>query len=154
MEFDHEFSVAAPIDTVWTTISDIKLVAPCVPQTRVTGRAGPDSYNVEITAAIGPFEITAQGNIRLVERDDAARREVLEVVADDADGDPLASAMVTIVLGDDGAATHGAVHSSVDVGGIGALISDEALDDVAGTALAAFAENLEALLRRAPNAAA
>jgi carbon monoxide dehydrogenase subunit G len=147
MEFDHSFSVSAPIDAVWTTITDIERVAPCVPNTRVTGHAGPDSYDVEITAAVGPFEITANGNITLAERDDAAHREVLKVRADDPDGDTLAEATVTIVLTQDGDTTAGAVHSSVEVGGLATLVAEDTLNQVAGTTLRTFAANVEALLR-------
>ena len=146
--------MAAPIGAVWATITDVERVAPCVPKARLTGRAGRDGYNVEITAAIGPFEITAQGTITLAERDDDARREVLEVVAGDADGHPLADVRLTITLTEDGPTTRGVVHSSVEVGGIATLVSDEALDQVAGEALRRFAANLEALvLRRTPGAA-
>ena len=150
MEFDHAFSVAAPIDAVWTTITDIERVAPCVPNTRVTGRAGPDGFDIEITAAIGPFEITAAGTITLAERDDAAHREVLKIVAQDADGDRLADATVTIVLTGDGAATDGAVHTDVELGGIATLVAQDTLDQVAGDTLRTFAANLEALVRPAP----
>jgi uncharacterized protein len=148
MEFDHAFSVSAPIDAVWTTITDIERVAPCLPNTRVKGRARADSVDVEITAAVGPFELTAEGNITLAERDDAAHREVLKVVADDPDGDQLAEATVTIVLAQDGDTTDGAVHSSVDVGGIATLVAEETLDQAAGSTLRTFAANLEALLRQ------
>ncbi|CAN5159896.1 hypothetical protein BH20ACT16_BH20ACT16_02350 [soil metagenome] len=155
MEFDHTFSISAPIGAVWTTITDIERVAPCVPNTRIVGPARPgagrDSFDVEITAAVGPFEITAEGRITLAERDDAAHREVLEIVANDADGDKLAEATVTIVLTQDGETTGGAVHSSVELGGIGALVAKETLDQVAGNTLRKFAANLEALLREAPD---
>ena len=148
MEFDHAFSVAAPIDAVWTTITDIERVAPCVPNTRVTGSAGRDSYAIEITAAVALFEITAAGSITLAERNDAARREVLKVVANDADGDKLVTAAVTIVLTQDGGdATAGAVHSSVDLGGIATLVAPETLDQAAAGTLRTFASNLEALVQ-------
>ncbi len=148
MEFDHAFCVSAPTDAVWTTITDIERVAPCIPKTRVTGRAGRNSYDVEIMAAVGPFEITSQANITLVERDDGARREVLRIVANDADGDKLAEAKVTIVLMEEGSATHGAVHSHVEVDAIATLVSEQTLDAVAGDTLRTFAANLEALVQR------
>jgi carbon monoxide dehydrogenase subunit G len=150
MRFDHGFSVSAPADTVWTTITDIERVAPCVPNTRVTGRAAPDGFDIEITAAVGPFEVTAAGTITLAERDDAARREVLKIVAADADGDTLADATVTIVLTGDGATTAGAVHTEVELGGIATLVAQDTLDQVAGDTLRTFAANLEALVRPAP----
>jgi carbon monoxide dehydrogenase subunit G len=154
MEFDHAFSVSAPIDAVWTTITDIERVAPCVPNTRVTGAGGgPDSFDVAITAAVGPFEITAEGHIALVERDDAAHREVLKVVANDADGDMLAEATVTIVLTQGAETTDAGVHSSVELGGIGAIVAEETIDQVTGNTLRTFASNLEGLLREAPEPA-
>jgi uncharacterized protein len=150
MQFQHRFAVSTPSQAVWTTIADIERVAPCVPNTRVRGRAGPTAFDVEITVAVGPFEITADGTLTLAERDDAARREVLRVVANDADGDTLAEATVTIVLSDDGAATDGAVHTDVELGGLATLVAEETLDQVAGDTLRTFAANLEALLRPAP----
>ncbi len=153
MQLDHGFSVSAPIAAVWTTITDIERVAPCVPNTRVVGAtrpsAGADSHDVEISAAVGPFEITAEGTITLAERDDAAQREVLAVIANDADGDRLAEATVTIVLTQDGDTTDAALHTDVELGGIGAIVAEETLDQVAGNTLRTFASNLEALLRQA-----
>jgi len=151
MEFAHEFSVAASTDAVWATITDIERVAPCLPNVRVTGEAGPDSYDVEITAAFGPFEITATGKVTLVEHDEATRRQMMRVVAHDPDDEPLADATVTIVLTQDGAVTSAAVLSSVEVGGLAALIADETLDELAGKTLKTFAANLEALLRADPS---
>ena len=148
MDFDHAFSVAAPIDAVWTTLTDIRRVAPCLPNARVTRRVADDSYDVEVMAAVGPFEITSQGNITLAERDDAAHREVLNVVANDADGERLATATVTIVLTPAGATTDGAVRSSVEFGGIGSLVARDTLDQAAAGTLQTFAANLETLVRR------
>ena len=98
MEFDHSFSVAAPIDAVWAAMTDIERIVPCVPNARVTGRAGADGYDVEVTIAVGPLETTAECRITLVERDDATHREVLRVRATDSDGDMPADATITIVL--------------------------------------------------------
>jgi uncharacterized protein len=78
---------------------------------------------------------------------------VLKVVAHDPDGDPLADATVTIVLTQDGATSDGAVHSSVEVGGLATIVAEETLGEVAGNTLRTFAANLEALLHEAPEAA-
>ena len=153
MEFHHSFSVAALPDAVWAAITDIERVVPCVPSTRVTGRAGQDSYDVEITAAVGPLAVTAAGTITLAERDDATHREVLRFVARDQDGDMLADATVAIVLTQAAPGTDAAVHSSVELGGIGIFVGEDALGEVAGRTLQTFAANLEALLAPAPDAA-
>jgi carbon monoxide dehydrogenase subunit G len=153
VELDHSFSVAAPPDAVWAAITDIERVVPCVPSTRVTGRAGEDSYDVEITATVGPLAVTAAGTITLSEHDDATYREVLRFVARDPDGDMLADATVAIVLTRAASGTDAAVHSSVELGGIGIFVGEDVLDEVAGRTLQTFAANLEALLAQAPGAA-
>lgn len=153
MEFHHSFSVAAPPDAVWAAMTDIERVAPCVPNTRVTGRAGEGSYDVEISVAVGPLAVTAAGNITLAEHDDATRREVLLVLARDSDGDMLADATVAIVLTQGASGTDAAVHSSVELGGIGIFVAQDTLGEVAGRTLQTFAANLQALLAQGPSAA-
>jgi len=152
MEFDHAFSVAAPLDAVWATMTDVERVAPCVPNTRITGPAGEGSYNIEITAVFGPLTVTAAGNITLAERDDAVHRQVLKVVASDPDGDTLADATLTIVLTQSASTTDAAVHSSVEVGGIATFVGKETLNEAAQKTLTTFAANLAALLKEAPGA--
>jgi hypothetical protein len=56
-----------------------------------------------------------------------------------------------VLTGDrDGAATDGAVHTDVELGGIATLVAQDTLDQVAGDTLRTFAANLEALVRQAP----
>jgi carbon monoxide dehydrogenase subunit G len=153
VEFHHSFSVAAPLDAVWAALTDIERVAPCVPNTRITGRAGEASYDIEITAVVGPLVVVAAGNITLAEHDDATHREVLRVVARDPDGDTLADATVAIVLTQAASGIDAAVHSSVELGGIGIFVSEDTLDDIAGRTLQTFAANVEALLAQAPGGA-
>jgi len=148
MEFEHAFSVAAPIDAVWAAMTDIERLAPCVPDTRVIGRAGADSYDVEVTVAVGVLATTSQGTITLAERDDDAYREVLKVVAKDSGGDTMADATLTIVLTQTADQTDAAVHSSVEIGGIATLIKDDTIGEAAAQTIRTFATNLETLLRQ------
>ncbi len=153
MDFEHEFSVAAPIDDVWAAITDIERVAPCIPDARVTGPAGDDGVRVEISVSAGPLDVTSEATITVTGRDDAAHREVLTVAATYADGDALADATVTIVLREAGAGTAAAVHSSVEVSGIAGLVGEGRLDSIAADTIGQFAENLAALLRPATSPA-
>ena len=153
MEFDHSFSVAAPIDAVWAAMTDIERIVPCVPKARVTGRAGADAYDVEVMLDVGPLETTAECRITLVERDEATHREVLTVLATDSDGGMPVDATITIVLTPATDRTDAALHSSVEVSGVVALIGDDTLAGLAADAIATFAANLEALLARVPRPA-
>ena len=150
MEFDHSFSVAAPIDAAWAAMTDIERIVPCVPNARVTGRAGADGYDVEVTFAVGPLETTAECRITLAERDDATHREVLTVLATDSGGDMPADATITVVLTQATDRTDAAMHSCVEVSGVAALIGADTLAGFAADTIATFAANLEALLARVP----
>ena len=150
MEFDHSFSGAAPIDAAWAAMTDIERIVPCVPNARVTGRAGTDGYDVEVTFAVGPLETTAERRITLAQRDDASHREVLTVLATDSGGALPAEATITIALTQATNRTDAAVHSSVEVSGVTALIGDDKLAGFAADTIAIFAANLEALLARVP----
>ena len=148
MEFDHSFSVAAPIDAAWAAMTDIERIVLCVPNARLTGRAGADGYDVEVTFAVGPLETTAECRITLAERDDATRREVLTVLATDSGGDMPADASITVVLTQATDRTDAALHSCVEVSGVAALIGADTLAGFAADTIAIFAANLEALLAR------
>lgn len=147
MDFDHAFSVAAPIDEVWALLGDGERIVPCIPNTRLIGRAGENSYDVEIEADVGLVTLRSQANVTLTKRDDDAHRQTLRIVARDGDGDQLADATATIVLTEGAERTLAAVHTSVEVGGIARLVSQDKIDEVANRTFTTFGANLEALLR-------
>jgi len=134
-------------------MNNIEPIAPSVPNARVTGRAGADSYNVDVTFAVGPLETTAERGITLAESDDAANREVLTVLATGSDGDMPADATITIVLTQAMDRTDAAMHSSVQVSGVAALIGDDTLAGLAAATITTFATILEALLAPVPRPA-
>ncbi len=152
-EFDHGFSVAAPIDEVWAAVTDLERVAPCIPNARVTATVGPRAVRVEINVSAGPLDVTSEGTITVSERDDAGHREVLSVSTAYANGDRLAEATITIVLTEAGAGTDAAVHSAVDVSGVAALVGEGTLDSIAADTIREFADCLGALLRSASSPA-
>ncbi|MEA2218516.1 MAG: uncharacterized protein QOJ35_1142 [Solirubrobacteraceae bacterium] len=146
MEFDHAFSVMAPIDDVWAALGDGARVVPCIPNARLTGRSG-DSYDIEIEADVGLVTLKTQAVVTLGERDDGAHREVLRIVATQ-DGDQLADATTTIVLTEAQGRSLAAVHTSVEVDGIAKLVSEDKIDEVANRTFTKFGANLEALLTK------
>jgi len=93
---------------------------------------------------------TAERRTTLAERDDAAHREVLTVVATGSDGDTPPDATITIVLTQATDRTDAAMHSSVEVSGVAALIGDDTLAGFAADTITTFATNLEALLAPVP----
>jgi carbon monoxide dehydrogenase subunit G len=147
MDFDHAFSVAGPIDEVWALLGDVERVVPCIPNTRLIGRAGENSYDVEIEADVGLLTLTSKASVTLTARDDATHSEGLQIVAHDGDGNQLADATATIVLSEGAGRSLAAVHTSVEVGGIGRLVAEDKIDEVANRTFTKFGANLEALLK-------
>ena len=147
MEFDHAFSVTITIDEVWAALGDGERVVPCIPNARLTGSSGADSYDVDIEADIGLITLKTKAKVTLSDRDDGAHRQVLRIVAREADGDELADATATIVLTEAGGRSMAAVHTSVEVGGVARLVSEDKIDEVANRTFTKFGANLEAMLR-------
>jgi carbon monoxide dehydrogenase subunit G len=145
MEFDHAFSVGAPIDDVWAVLGDGERLVPCIPNARLVGSSG-NSYDIEVEADIGFVTLKTKVNVTLGERDDGGHRQVLEIHARDGDGDQLADATATIVLTEAAGRSVAAVHTSVEVGGIARLVSEDKIDEVANRTFTKFGANLEALL--------
>ena len=146
MEFDHAFSVTIAIDEVWAALGDGERIVPCIPNARLTGRSGADSYDVDIEADIGLITLKTKAKVTLSDRDDGAHRQVLRIVAREADGDELADATATIVLTEAGGRTMAAVHTSVEVGGVARFVSEDKIDEVANRTFTKFGANLETVL--------
>ncbi len=147
MEFDHAFSVTLPLDEVWAALGDGERVVPCIPNARLTGRSGVDSYDVDIEADVGLVTLKTKASVTLSERDDATHSQVLRIVARERDGDDLADATATIVLSEAGGRSLAAVHTSVEVDGVARLVPEDTLDAVANQTFTKFGVNLEAMLR-------
>ncbi len=148
MEFDHALSVTVPIAEVWAALGDGERVVPCIPNARLTGRSGADSYDVDIEADVGLVTLKTKANVTLADRDDATHRQVLRMVAREADGDELADATATIMLTESHGRSFAAVHTSVEVDGIARLLSADAIDEVANRTFTRFGVNLQAMLER------
>ena len=57
MELTNAFDVNAPIDRTWGILTDIELIAPCMPGAQLTEVDG-DKYKGSVKIKVGP--ITAQ----------------------------------------------------------------------------------------------
>ena len=56
MKIENRFVVAAPIDTVWASITDPEIVAPCIPGCEDVEVLSPTAYKAKMKIAIGPIK--------------------------------------------------------------------------------------------------
>lgn len=145
MEFDNSFSVQKPIDEVWSTILDLERVVPCVPGAKVLEKPGDNSVKAEVKIRLGSMSMNYSGPAEIVERDDEARRAILNARAREAGGQGNADAKVAIQLAEEGGGTEVTIHSDVFVTGKAAQMGEGVIVGVTEGMIKEFAENLAQL---------
>src|ERR1700689_4320422 len=98
MLIKSDFDVAAPIDKVWAFFGDIAGVAACLPGAELTDDLGDDKYLGKVGIRMGPVKLAFSGTANITERDDAAKRIVIDAAGADEKGRGQASMLVTATL--------------------------------------------------------
>jgi uncharacterized protein len=101
VELNHTFTVPATVEETWEAFEDIESVAGCFPGATVTEVAG-DDFKGSAKVKLGPIALVYTGTGHFVEKDEAARRLVIEAKGKDKRGNGTAGAMVTATLADAG----------------------------------------------------
>jgi carbon monoxide dehydrogenase subunit G len=146
VEFDNSFTVAAPVDEVYSALLDLERVTPAMPGASVLSKEGDDAYKVAIKVKLGPVTMNYRGDVTVVDRDPAAHTAVLDVKAKEARGQGSANAVVRMSLSEQGSETAGTMKASVQLSGKAAAMSRGVIDDVSRRLVTTFAENLEGIL--------
>jgi carbon monoxide dehydrogenase subunit G len=144
VELQHTFTVPAPVDQAWATLLDVEGIAPCFPGATLTGVDG-DSFAGTVKVKLGPVSLQYAGKGRFLERDEAARRVVLEANGSDKRGNGTAGATVHARLepaGED--RTTVVVDTDLKVTGRPAQFGRGVLQDVGGRIVEQFATCLAA----------
>lgn len=69
MQIAQTFTVVAPIDRVWSFITDPERVAPCVPGCQSYEVVGSKQYKASVKVAVGPIKTTFNVNVELTEEE-------------------------------------------------------------------------------------
>jgi xanthine dehydrogenase YagT iron-sulfur-binding subunit len=78
--------VAAPLDDVWRVLTDIGLLARCLPGAELTEHLGGDRYRGVARVALGPIRLSFTGLAQIAERDATAHRLHVRAQGSDAGG--------------------------------------------------------------------
>lgn len=151
MQLEHTLSVPAPVEEVWTALLNPEKVAPCMPGATLTGVDG-DTFTGTVKVKLGPVALTFKGTGAYVEKDENARRAVIEANAKDTRGNGTVAATITVVLTGDGDRTDGTVKTDMKITGKPAQFGRGMISDVGGKILEQFADCLSKKL--GPEAAA
>ncbi len=142
MKIAHEFTVTAPVEEAWTTLTDLEGIAPLLPGAQMTGREG-DDFLGTVTVKVGPVLSEFAGRATFVERDEETHKAVISARGRDKRGSGNASATITAKLHPEGAQTRVSVDTDVKIVGKLAQFGSSMITQVSEKLMGEFAESLE-----------
>jgi uncharacterized protein len=142
MLITNEFEVAAPVDKVWRFFGNIPHVAACLPGAELTGDLGDDTYEGRVSIRMGPVRLRFAGTAGITERDEAARRIVVNAAGADERGRGQAAMVVSARLTRSGHGTKVGVTQDLQISGAAAQYGRGMISDVSAVLMRDFAANL------------
>jgi uncharacterized protein len=153
MELTNDFRVGVPVERAWEVLTDVELIAPCMPGAQLQEVEG-DEYRGVVKVKVGPVSAQYKGAARFVERDEAGRKVVLRAEGRETRGQGNANATITAQLTPDREGTAVSVVTDLTVTGRVAQFGRGVMADVSSKLLGQFVDCLEnELLTDAPAAA-
>jgi uncharacterized protein len=152
MQLEHQFSVPVPVADAWEVLLDVERVAPCMPGATVESFDG-ETIVGKVKVKVGPIQVTYAGEARFKEKDEAARRVVVDAAAKEARGAGTANATITAALHDaGGTSTNVTVTTDLAITGKPAQFGRGVMVEVGNKLLGRFADCLSDELGSAPAA--
>ncbi len=142
MELRHEFTVPATIEETWEAFNDIESVAECFPGAKVATVEG-DTFTGSCKVKLGPIALVYNGTGTFVEKDEAARRMVIDAKGKDKRGNGTAGAHVTATMQQEGGSTRVEVLTDLNITGKPAQFGRGVMQDVSDKLLGQFTACLE-----------
>jgi carbon monoxide dehydrogenase subunit G len=142
MQIENEFTVAAPIDEVWSHLLDVERVAPCMPGAELTESVDESTWKGKVNMRLGPVSLSFAGIVTMEDRDDAAHRVVLRAKGMEQKGKGAANASVTSWLETSQNETTVKMVADVQLTGSVAQLSRGLLPEVSRKLTREFAECL------------
>ncbi len=141
MKLEHEFTVPAPIDTVWRALLDPERIAPCFPGATITSASG-DEFAGIVKVRLGPISLQYRGSGRFTGTDDVAHRTLIEASGTASGGQGTAAAKVQASLVENGQGTTVTVITDLTVTGRPAQFGRGLIEDVGKKIIGQFADCL------------
>ena len=142
MELTHRFTVPTGVEETWAHFEDIASVAECFPGAQVTSADG-DSFAGSVKVKLGPIALVYNGSGTFVEKDEAAKRFVVDAKGKDKRGNGTAGAHVTVTMADADGSTDVSVQTDLAITGKPAQFGRGVMQDVSDKLLGQFVDCLE-----------
>jgi len=142
MDLRHEFTVPATVEETWDAFNDIESVAACFPGATVSSVEG-DAFTGSCKVKLGPIALVYNGTGTFVEKDESARRMVIDAKGKDKRGNGTAGAHVTATMTQEGTSTRVEVLTDLNITGKPAQFGRGVMQDVSDKLLGQFTACLE-----------
>ncbi|HEX3824741.1 MAG TPA: SRPBCC family protein [Mycobacteriales bacterium] len=143
MLIKSDFEVGQPVDKVWAFFDNIAGVAACLPGAELTDDLGDDKYLGKVAVRMGPVKLAFAGTANITERDNEAKRIVIDAAGADEKGRGQAAMLVTATLIPAGQSTKIDVVQDVQLSGAAAQYGRGMISDVTAVLMRDFATNLQ-----------
>ena len=148
MLIKNEFEVAEPVEKVWQFFENIPQVAACLPGAELTEDLGGEKYKGKVAIRMGPVRMQFAGTADITERDEAARRVVVNASGADEKGRGQASMVVTATLTRSGRGTRVGVTQDLQLSGAAAQYGRGMISDVSSVLMRDFSANMQDRIAR------
>ena len=142
MLITNEFEVAAPVEAVWRFFDDIPHVAACLPGAELTEDLGDEKYKGRVSIRMGPVRLRFNGTADITERDNAAKRIVVNAAGADERGRGQAAMVVSATLSRAVRGTKVGVSQDLQISGAAAQYGRGMISDVSSVLMRDFPVNL------------
>jgi carbon monoxide dehydrogenase subunit G len=148
MLITNDFEVAQPVEKVWTFFEDIPQVATCLPGAELTDDLGGEKYKGRVAIRMGPVRLQFGGTAEIAERDEAARRVVVNASGAEEKGRGQASMVVTATLARSSRGTRVTVAQDIQLSGAAAQYGRGMISDVSSVLMRDFATTMQDRIER------
>jgi uncharacterized protein len=145
MLIENEFTVAAPMDFLWSYLLDVEKIAPCMPGAELTEVVDAKNWKGKLNARFGPVSMAFAGTVTIESRDDSAHRVVLSAKGMEQKGKGAANAKVTSWLepGPSDDVTLVKMEADITLTGAAAQLSRGLLPEISKKLTQTFADCLQ-----------
>jgi uncharacterized protein len=145
MKLDNEFTVGVPVGEAWEVLTDLEMIAPCMPGAQLTD-VNDGVYTGKVKIKVGPVSAEYSGTARFAEKDVDTHRAVIDARGRDSRGNGNATAVISAQLLAEGDRTRVTVTTDLTISGRIAQFGSGMIKEVSAKLLGQFVECLEVRL--------
>lgn len=148
MKLENAFDVPVGIKDVWSALTDIEGIVPCMPGATLTETVDTSTYRGAVSVRLGPVALSFNGTASFAERDDENFRALVKANGTDAKGRGNVAADITFFLHPERDGTRVSIETDLQLSGMVAQYGRGAgmIADVASHWIDEFASCLRARL--------